>query len=321
MLTHFTVPSAPFRAPGVPLAAIEAIFYELGPTPRVCFGKERSLIEYRANLNDALAQLSMDYFENLSSRPRFALDDAVSHKLISLRRLSIDVDSVSAYIQPISPFIASRVARRMRALKRHELVSLFNRYSALPSTRKMSGDVFEAYCHTIFSTRIEFHFVPMVRIGGQPMVREKRLPQWFSSHTDFSESQAPLEVLRASALARKASLNIYPSRFVDYGSDEIARGLHIESDVYYLPIKTNQAGIDSFILHDQTLYLFQMTVSDILGISDKLWPFLDSLIGLPPKSNWRFIFVKLPGKILACPVPHSAELRDLDLYSAEVEVT
>jgi len=85
-----------------------------------------------------------------------------------LRRLTIDVDSVLVYIQPISPFIASKVARRMRALKRHELVSLFKRYNALPSTRIMSGDVFEAYCHVIFSTRIEFDFVPMVRIGGQP---------------------------------------------------------------------------------------------------------------------------------------------------------
>jgi hypothetical protein len=315
MLTHFTMPSAPFRAPGVPLPVIEEIFYTLGPTPRLCFGKERRLNEYRANLDEAVNGLSMTYFEKLSARTRLALDD-VSHKIILLSRSSIDMDSVPVDIQLISPFVASRVARRMRALKRHELVSLFNLYSALPTTRKMSGDVFEAYCHTIFSTRIEFDFVPMVRIGGQPMVRERKMPQWFSSHTDFSESQAPLEVLRASALARGASLNMYPSRFV-----EIARGLHIEADVYYLPIKTIQAGIDSFILHDQTLYLFQMTISDTHGISDELWPFFVSLIGLPPKSNWRFIFVKPPGKILACPVPRSAELWDLDLYSAEVEVT
>jgi hypothetical protein len=226
------------------------------------------------------------------------------------------------YIQPISPFIASKVLRRMRALKRYELVSLFKRYNALPSTRRMSGDVFEAYCHVIFSTRIAFNFVPMVRIGGQPTVREKRMPQWFSSHTEFSGSMRSeaLEVLRASALASGASLDMYPSRVVDYDSNEIAKGLHIEADVYYIPIETNQAGIDSFVLHDGTLYLLKMTVSDTHGISDELWPFLVSLKGLPPKRNWRFIFVKPPGKMLACPVPRSAELWDLDLYSAEVEV-
>jgi hypothetical protein len=134
------------------------------------------------------------------------------------------------------------------------------------------------------------------------------------------QSQA-LEVLRASALASEASLNMYPSRVVDYDSNEITRRLHIEANVYYIPIKTNQAGIDSFILHDKTLYLLQMTVSDTRGISDELWPFLVSLKGLPPKRNWRFIFVRPPGKILACPVSRSAELWDLDLYSAEVEVT
>jgi len=302
----------------VPLPNIEAIFYELGPTPRLCFEEGGSLIEYRANLDVALDGLSLAYLGSLTFRNRLELD-TVSHKMFLLRRSTIDVGSVSVDIQFISPFIASQVVRRMRALKRHELISLFKRYSALPSTRKMSGDVFEAYCHVILSTRIKFDFIPMVRIGGQPIVREKRMPQWFSSHTECG-SQA-LEVLRTSALARGASLDMYPSRVVDFDSDEIAGGLHIEADVYYIPIKTNQAGIDSFILHENTLYLLQMTVSDTHGISDELWPFLVSLIGLPPKSNWRFIFVKPPGKILACPVPRSDELLDLSLHSAEVEVT
>jgi hypothetical protein len=322
MLTHFTAPSAPFRAPGVRLPAIDGIFNELGPIPRLCFGTERSLIEYRADLDEALEGLSLPYLESLTSRNPLALD-TVSHKIVVLRRSTIDVDSVLVYIQPISPFIASEVARRMRALKRYELVSLFKRYNASPSTRRISGNVFEAYCHVIFSTMIELEFVPMVRIGGQPTVREKRMPPWFSSHTEFSgsaQSQA-LEVLRARALASRASLDMYPSRVVDYDSNEIARGLHIEADVYYIPIKTNQAGIDCFVVHDKTLYLLQMTASDTYSISDELWPFLVSLKGLPPKRKWRFIFVKPPGKILACPVPRSAELWDLDLYSAEVEVT
>jgi hypothetical protein len=322
MLTHFTTPSAPFRAPDVPLPVIEAIFNKLGPNPRLCFGTKRSLIEYEASLNAALEGLSLAYLETLISRNHFELD-VVSHKIFMLRRSIIDLDAVEVVIQFISPFIASKVARRMRALKRHELVGLFKfkHYNALPSTR-MSGEVFEAYCLIIFSTRIKFDFALMVRIGGQPTVREKRMAQWFSSDTEFNgsaQSQA-LEVLRPRALASGASLDVYPSRVVDYDSNEITGGLHVEADVYYIPIKTNQEGIDSFILHDTTLYLLQMTVSDNHGISDELWPFLVSLKGLPPKSNWRFIFVKPPLKILACPVPRSAELRDLILYSAEVEV-
>ena len=84
-----------------------------------------------------------------------------------LRRSFIDFNFVPVDIQPISPFIASKVASRMRAL---------SRYNVIPSTRKMSGDVFESYCHIIlnFSTGIKFDFVPMVRIGGHPTVGEKR---------------------------------------------------------------------------------------------------------------------------------------------------
>ena len=77
----------------------------------------------------------------------------------------------------------------------------------------MSGEVFEANCDIVFSTRIEFDFVPMVRIDGQPTVREKRTVQ-------------ALEVLRVSSLASGASFDsdVYPSRVVDYDSNEIARG-------------------------------------------------------------------------------------------------
>ena len=47
--------------------------------------------------------------------------------------------------------------------KHHEPVDLFERCNAaLHSTRRMSGDVFEANCDIFFSTRIEFDFVPMV---------------------------------------------------------------------------------------------------------------------------------------------------------------
>ena len=99
---------------------------------------------------------------------------------------------------------------RMRELKYYEQVNLFKRYSSFPFTRGMSGNIFEAYCHTIFSSRIKFDFVLMVRIGGQPTFRDKKMHQYHSSHTEFSgtvQSQA-LEGLRVSALTSGASLHI-----------------------------------------------------------------------------------------------------------------
>ncbi|KAM6496569.1 hypothetical protein JOM56_007042 [Amanita muscaria] len=314
--------AAPIRAPGVSLTAIDDIFYELGPIPRLCFGQESLLIQHRTKLEVALRNLTLSYLENLSTAGAGLELDGVSGTIYMLRRSGVGVDSVEVDVMTISPFVASKVTLRLRALQRHELVRLFKRYNAMPS---MSGDVFKAYCHVIFSTRIEFDFVPMVRIGGRPKARERKCTQWFSSHTEFrgsAQSNAPeLEVLRASSLANGASLGMYPSRVVDYDSDEVAGGLHIEANFYYIvPLKANQVGIDSFILHKTKLYLFQMTVADSRVIRDGLGPFLNSLRGLPPKSDWRFIFVKPPRTILACLVPPSAELWDLGLYSAEVEV-
>jgi hypothetical protein len=72
-------------------------------------------------------------------------------------------------------------------------------------------------------------------------------PRWHSSHTKCkgSKDSAALEALRVNASANKASLSTNPSRVVDYSLDEVANGLQIEDDVYYIPLKTNQAGVDS----------------------------------------------------------------------------
>jgi hypothetical protein len=166
------VPSAPFLAPGLSLAAIDAIYDELGPTPRLCFEKEISLDEYRVLLHRALDKLTLSYLEDLAFCNYLALDE-VSHKLYMLRRLGMCVNSVEVEIATISPFVASKIAAWMRELQRHELVRFFSRSIASTSTRKMAGDTFEAYCHILFSTKIEFDYVPMVRIGGQPQTKPR----------------------------------------------------------------------------------------------------------------------------------------------------
>ena len=139
----------------MPLPAIETTFYELGPIPHLCFGTERSLIDHRVHLDVALQGLTSDYLDSLASRGRLSLD-AVSSKIYVLRRVIVDVDSVGVFLEPISPFVASKVLARMRTLQPHELVHLFHRYMVLPFTRRMTSDVFEAYCHVT----IELHFLP-----------------------------------------------------------------------------------------------------------------------------------------------------------------
>jgi hypothetical protein len=157
--------SAPFRAPGMSLTAIDKIFDEVGPTPRLCFGTETSLTEHKRK---ALGKLTLSYLEDMAITHEYLALDAASRKMYMLTGSSVRMDSVEVDIVTISPFrvVASKIAARMR---RHELVRLFNCYIALPSMREIiAGDIFEAYCLLIFSTKIVFNFIPMVRIDGQP---------------------------------------------------------------------------------------------------------------------------------------------------------
>ena len=134
-------------------------------------------------------------------------------------------------------------------------------------------------------------------------------PRWFAlvvgrrprrnpSHTEFkgTKDSTALEALGVGVSAGGASLSVDPSCVV---SDEDRH--QNEADVYCIPVKTNQVGIDSFILHDNNLYLFQMTVFDVPGINDNLFSLL-SLKRLPPQRDWRFTVVKPP------PAPDRAEL-------------
>lgn len=78
-LTCSMMPSAPFRAAGVPLRAIDKIFDKLGPTPRLCFGTERFLNLHRRSLNEALGRLTPSYLEDISFiREALALDAILS---------------------------------------------------------------------------------------------------------------------------------------------------------------------------------------------------------------------------------------------------
>jgi hypothetical protein len=153
------------------LTVIDKIFDELGPTPYLCFATDRLLNLHRRGLNEALGGLTLSYLEDISFTHEGLALDSVSHKMYMLRRSGACMDSIEVDVVTITPFVASKLAAQMRALERHELVRLFKRYIALSSTRRMAGDIFEAYCHVTFSRRIEFDFVPMVRIGGQPLQR------------------------------------------------------------------------------------------------------------------------------------------------------
>ena len=84
--------------------------------------------------------------------------------------------------------------------------------------------------------------------------------QWQSSHTRFPESKASKAgALHVTASSKTVSLNINSSYVVDYSVSEVTDGIQVEGDIYYIPLKANQVGIDSFILHNLIPYFLQPT--------------------------------------------------------------
>jgi hypothetical protein len=119
-LTYSPVSSAQFCAPGVPLTAIDEIFDELGPIPRLCFGTEDFLKSHRKKMETALDDLTLGNIEKMLFASKNLALDASSHTIFMLRRLGVAINSNDWDTVAINPFVESKISTQLRALQRHE---------------------------------------------------------------------------------------------------------------------------------------------------------------------------------------------------------
>ena len=160
-------------------------------------------------------------FEDMSfSRQRLALN-AVSHKMYMLKRSGVDIIT-------ITPFVASKIAARMRALERHEL------HCHEKNGRKYFRGVLPRQLFNNDRVRV----LPDGAHWRSDKSRAAREPRWDSSHTGFSESKKSkaLEALRVNPSAKTVSLSVDPCHVVDYSTGEVTGGLQVQADVYYIPL-------------------------------------------------------------------------------------
>ena len=68
--------------------------------------------------------------------------------------------------------------------------------------------------------------------------------------------------------------------------------------MFYIPENTNQSAFDFFILVDDILYIFQMTVKPIHDINCGLIDSADHY-HFPPRAKWCFVFIIPPNLVLA----------------------
>jgi len=142
-------------------------------------------------------------------------------------------------------------------------------------------------------------------------------PQWHSSHVSLQVHDPSLEASRQKALKQSLVIDIRPHQTVEFTDDGPSPVL---PDVFYVPAATNHEALDSFILLNGHLYIFQFTVGMKHDIKPGLIHFLTPRQGVPSIGNWRFVFVIPPNLILKCPRPWRLELRQLHPYSVVVSI-
>jgi len=173
----------------------------------------------------------------------------------------------------------------------------------------MAGVFFEALAQTALQEGITLELVPMVKLDEA----RKGEPRWRSSHEFFTDSQ--LEERRLQAFTRRSNINIQLIRTEEFPDN---KSLTLVRDVMYVPEADNKVALDSFILLNDGLFIFQPTTAETHVIKQGLLDFFKKYV--VPLPSWKFLFIIEPKQKLICPQPRNATLHELKMYSAVVDV-
>ncbi|KAF8340042.1 hypothetical protein F5887DRAFT_1160464 [Amanita rubescens] len=266
------------------------------------------------DLQEAITALTIDELQRVLQASRSLAMNEVSHKICLISRQDRGNMYSRAVVSPITSIIKSRLASRFRKLERGEQIRLYKYFSEskVPGSRVTAGIFFEAAAHGCFQDGVTLELLPMVRL---PSSRGNNKPRWHSSH--ISLPNATLEAARQQALRKPQSLNI-PEHLpiVEYTDDGPSS---IESNVLYLPELTNQVALNSFILTNDLLYIFQFSVGSVHDIKPGLIDFIRKCYGPPSMDKCRFVFIHPPNHTLICPQPRRLEMQELHPCSAALD--
>lgn len=297
---------------GLNLDDTSTIYDTFGPTPRLWIDHSDPIVKdrYESDLRGMIDVMTTSTFEQYINHTKsFTMDsDTASHKLYLIRR--VDSHPRSLYtVGPITPNVQSMLANHFQFMERLDLIRLYQKFEKNPDSRKVAGILFEAIGQQSLQEKITLVIVPMVRFDKVPTGK----PRWHSSH--ISLESAVLEAKRLEALQHSIHLDVKPTRVVQSGVTSPS----VEEGVYYVPEKTNQVAIDSFIVSDGLLYLFQFTIGEHHDVKAGLKTFLKTYPSIPAEDNWHFVFIIPTNKELISPqLPDS--LKKLRVSSATIDV-
>jgi hypothetical protein len=123
--------------------SVNHIFDELGPIARLCIDylvSDDLIEQYRKDVQVAISNVTtVEELERLFQNSRSLAMDAVSHKICLISRRDKEDLYSGAIVSPVTPYIASRLANRLRSLL--ELGELIRLYKASLLGSWFEGDV------------------------------------------------------------------------------------------------------------------------------------------------------------------------------------
>jgi hypothetical protein len=281
-------------------------FDNLGPTARLCFlSGETERTQWEA-LQKTAIQKKLQALESIAL-DAIPVDDSVttddSHKLYLARRANFH----NPCSLPIYDFLSLKVSRLLEVglAEKGEatMAKIFQNLKAYP-TSHLSGFLFESIGHKRFNRDIKLELHRM-RLGGR---------HFHYAHLTDDSSKRLLDAKKQEARGpQTVDLDVTPSRTQIY-----EEGINFENGIYYRPARINEPGLDSFIIHEGRLYVFEFTIAKTHDINGKFLEALEKHPGVPDRSKWMLVFVvPKPLKSFSCPHPvQSLSFVTKNLYTA-----
>jgi len=188
-----------------------------------------------------------------------------------------------------------------------EQIRLYKVFSVSSHAMGMTSFLFETLGQNTFRKRINIIFYPMIRREDSLSAMSKY--RWHSSHKKLANTC--LEKLRCEALQQAKRFNMVPTSIFFYDEN---KAYDIRPSAYYIPLGSNQVALDSFVIKNDVLYIFQFTAGKTHDVKDGLISFLKKCQNIPAFRNWRFIFM-MPqdAEALQFPLLSNEKIRDMQL--------
>ena len=260
--------------PKTDVKTVLEIFETLGPTPRLCIelaSEPERLQVYKDELNHAISNNTTDQLVELINKSIQLTMNAASHKICLISRRDPKDMRSTPLVSPITDSIKSRLSNQLRNLQQAERIHLFKQLESVPGARATAGIVYEAQAQYLLQQGRHLDLIPMAKLENGQKKKTSGTgkwaprPQWHSS--DIHLRDTSLEISRRQASSQLVSVDIQPSETLEYMDDGLES---LEPNVFYVPEKTNKSALDSFILIDDILYIFQMTIKPIHDINHGL---------------------------------------------------